>query len=469
LRFLFWGLLFVLSSSYCSPALEAVPAGPGGDEGALTLSLDDAVKRALDSSINIKKNLIDLSEREYSAKNLWSEIFPAINASGGANYGTNLFTGDGFKAEEKNLGYSVSLGLELSLNAGLPAQMKNIRLAYQTQLLKYEDARKQLEISVAKSFYGLIAEMEDLLLLEEMLKLAEQQLERNRVAFANGLIAERVYLQSQLGVETAKYNLSTARADYANGMGVFLTVLGLGQDAVPRMMPPGAGASAQGEAAFAGVKLEGHFDIARIEEDPEALIKEYLFKRPDIIEQRQTIERLENAERQAILSSRAPTVNLSTTWSLGPPAQGLVSDDPSDTIRGSVTVRIPIDPWIPGTGKSQSIRAAGTEADKARLDLKDKEDAAAAQIRSLTATLRNSWDSLEIARLRVKIAERGYQLTEQGFRSGTVESLVLEEARNDLGSARYQLLRGELAYQTTALDLAAALNVDWKTVMRSDR
>jgi outer membrane protein TolC len=463
-RFLFWGLLFVLSSFYGSSTLEAVPVGPDGDGPPsippvpLTLTLDDAVKRALDNSISLQKNRIDLSTREYSAKHLWSEIFPSINASGGVNYGTNLFTGDGFQAEEKNLSYSVSLGLDLSLNAGLPAQMKNIRLAYQTQLLKYEDAQKQLEISVAKSFYGLIAEMENLLLLEEMLKLVEQQLERNRIAFANGLIAERVYLQSQLGVETAKYNLSTARAGYTNGMGVFLTVLGLEQDAAPGVL-----------MAAPGVKLEGRFAITRIEEDPEALIKDYLPKRPDIIEQRQTIERLENTEKQTIFSSRAPSVNLSTTWSLGPPAQGLVSDKPSDTIRGSVTVRIPVDPWIPGTGKSQSIRTAGTEVDKARLDLKDRENTASSQIRSLTATLRNSWDSLEIARLRVKIAERSYELTEQGFRSGTVESLILEEARNDLEGARYQLLRGELAYQTTALDLAAALNVDWKTFMRSDR
>ncbi|GHV93559.1 hypothetical protein AGMMS50268_40620 [Spirochaetia bacterium] len=451
-RFLSWGLFLFLSASYCSLTLGAAPADPGE---VLTLTLDEAVKRALDNSISLQKNLIDLSTREYSAQRLWSEIFPTINASGGLNYGTNLFTGDGFKADDRNLSYSVSAGLELSLNAGLPAVMKNIRLAWQAQLLKYEDAQKQLEISVAKSFYGLIADMEDLSLLEEMLKLAEQQLERNRLAFGNGLIAERVYLQSQLGVETAKYNLSTARANYANRMGVFLTSLGFGQD---------GSADANG-----GVKLEGHLTVTRIEEDPDALIREYLPKRPDIIEQRQTIERLENTKKQTVLSSRAPSVGLGATWSLGPPSAGRVKDDPVDTIRGSVTVRIPIDPWIPGTAKSQSIRTAGTEVDKARLDLKDREDAAASQIRSLTATLRNSWDSLEIARLRVKIAERTYELTEQGFRSGTVESLTLEEARNDLESARYQLLRGELAYQTTALDLAAALNVDWKTFTRSDR
>jgi outer membrane protein TolC len=137
-------------------------------------------------------------------------------------------------------------------------------------------------------------------------------------------------------------------------------------------------------------------------------------------------------------------------------------------VSGSASVSIPITPWIPGTKSAQEIRGAGANVEKARLKLQSIEDDAAAQIRSYTASLRNSWNSLEIARLRVSIAEQTYELTEQGFRSGAVDFLNLESIRNDLASARQQLLEREKDYQITTLDLAKALNRDWKQFTRSE-
>jgi outer membrane protein TolC len=202
--------------------------------------------------------------------------------------------------------------------------------------------------------------------------------------------------------------------------------------------------------------LEGEIEIVRIEDDPEELIREYLSRRPDILSMKQDIERLENAERQSALSSRAPSLSLSARW------EGRNNDPFADTLSGTATLSIPIDPWIAGTKTNQSVRNAMASVEKAKLELKNKEDGAMTQIRSLTANLKNSWDSIEIARFSLEVAERGYELTEQGFRNGTVESLVLDDARNNLADARQRLLRSELAYQTMMLDLSAALNINWK-------
>jgi outer membrane protein TolC len=108
----------------------------------------------------------------------------------------------------------------------------------------------------------------------------------------------------------------------------------------------------------------------------------------------------------------------------------------------------------------------GKDVEKARLELQNTEQAAAAQIRSLSSRLKSSWTSVEIARLSVEIARRTYELNEQGFLLGTVESLDLEESRNSLAGKRQALLESELSYQTMMLDLAAALNVDWKEFTR---
>jgi outer membrane protein TolC len=424
----------------------AAPDGTAG--GALTLTLDDAVSLALDKSLNLKKSLIDLSTAEYSSKRLWAEIFPTLSGSAGLNYQSSNVSKDGMKFEDTNYNYSVSAGLNLDLNAGIPYTMKLLKLAYQTQLLSYEDASRQLEIDTAKYFYTLLAGRENITHLEETLRLAERQFEKNQTAFRNGLTGERTLLQSQLSVETARYNLSTARAAYANQQGEFLTSLGI--------------------APETEVVLEGNFVIVAIDEEAEELIREYLPQRPDMVKQRQEIERLEYTEKQSILSAKAPSIGLQTRWS-GGSGNGGISADFADSVSGSVSVSIPINPWIPGTKSAQSLRTAGTRVETARLELKNIEDSAAAQIRSYTMNLRNSWDSLEIARLRLKIAERTHELTEQGFQAGTVDFLELETIGNDLATARQQLLERERDYQITTLDLAKALNRDWKQFTRSER
>jgi outer membrane protein TolC len=416
----------------------------------MTLTLDDAIERALEHSIELRKSRITLNDKEYSSKRLWAELFPTVSASGGLSYGNApLFTGSAEERRvgEHNFGYSVSAGVSLNLNAGIPYRMKLLNLAYQEQLLNYEETRRLLEIATAQHFYTLITTRENLTQLGETLALAERQLEKHRVGRANGLISEATLLQSRLAVETARYDLSSAQAAYKQDLGAFLGVLGL---------PPETPAT-----------LEGEFSIRKIDMDPEELIRTYLPGRPDIEQQRQVIARLELAERQATLGGRAPSLDLSFNWQGGTGGTRAISDPFSDNLSGSATLRIPINPWVPGTRESQTLRGAASDIERALLDLKNTEENAAAQIRSLMMNLRNSWESLEIARLREQVAQRSYELTEQGFLSGAVESLNLETNRNNLAAARYQLLRNELAYQSLVLDLARAIDVDWRRLMRS--
>jgi outer membrane protein TolC len=404
---------------------------PGGGD-ALILSLDETVRRALEENLGLKRRLIDLSTAEYASKNLWAEIFPGISAGAGISYGTGLFAET---ADSGRTAYDMSAGLSLALSAGIPQAMKIIRLAYEIRLLEYEDARRQLEITVTKNFYALLADRENLSHLENTLELAEHQLERDRIAFNNGIKGELAFLQSRLGAETARYNLSNARTAYADRFGDFLVLAGIAQDR-PAV-------------------LEGRIDIRPINADAEALIRERLPRRPDILSQRQVIENLEYTAKQTALEARAPSLSLSARWA--------GQFEPfTDRFTGSASVSIPLDPWIPGTGRDRALKSARANIEKARLDLKNTENAAASQIRSLVSRLRDSWASIEIARLSVEIAERTYTLHEEGFRLGTVESLALEDTRNSLAEKRQQLLQSELAYQTMTLDLAAAVHVDWK-------
>jgi len=411
----------------------------------VTLSLDDAVRLALDNSINLKKGAIDLAEAGYSAGRLWSEIFPGFSLSAGFTFlpATPLVTEPGFQYRDNALSYTLSLGLSLSLNPSIYSSMKRIELAYRAQLLSYENASKQLEIQVIKRFLNLIAMNANISYLQGNLDLALQKMNNDRIARANGLLSELAWLNSQLSAETARYNLLTAQNSYKNSLGEFLAILGIDDGT--------------------NVILNGTVEIAQLNLDAEKLILVYLPKRPDIVAQRQAIERLELNKNITTNNLRSPSLSLSTQWR-GSSGTGGLSAPFTDSLSGSLSLSIPIDSWIPGTRQNQNVRAVNAEVEKAKLDLQNTETQAKNQIRSLVSNLNSTWESLEIARLRVSVAERTVDATSIGFRNGTVEFRELEDRRGDLGNARQRFLQEELSYQSLLLDLAAALNVEWRSL-----
>ena len=408
-------------------------------QGNTTLSLDEAVNSALEYNLSLKKTEIDIALSKLSEKNLWAELFPAINASASAGYRNTLLS-DTF-LPNSGFNYSIGVGISLGLNAGIPYILKSISMAHESNILKYEDARNLLSIQVTKNFYSLVAENNNLVFLNEVFNLAQRQLTRSETLFRNGMVGELSLTQSRLAFENARYSLEAAKIVHKSNMAEFLAMLG--------------------KPADESITLSGEVSIIKIEADAEYFIRDYLPRRPDIIRSKQEIERLEAARIQTAMQSRAPSLNLSIDWNSS-------SFDPFvDSFSATARLSIPIDPWIPGTQREQAITKASGSVEKARLDLEIAENSAKTQIRSLTSLLKNSWESILIARLNLQAAQRGYQLTEQGFQNGTVEALTLQDARNNMTSARQRLLQAELSYFNMILDLSSSINIDWKKLIEN--
>ena len=401
------------------------------------LSLEDAVTFALENSLSLKKTEIDLAASGYSVRNLWSELFPSINASASARFTNSLFSN--INPQGAGPGFGLGLNINLGLNAGIPYAMKSIKLLHQGNVLDYEDAKNQLSIRITKMFYSLVAEKNNLSLFDEVFNLAQRQFTRSETMFRNGLVGELSLTQSRLALENARYNLGMAKISYENNMADFLAMLG---------MP------------LQDITLSGEVTIVRIEADSNALIENYLPIRPDIVSIKHQIEKLTVSNMQSILESRAPSLSLSMDWSAN-------NFDPySDSISATARLSIPIDVWIPGTKRSQSLSKSRDSIEKAKLDLESAENSAKTQIRSLTALLRNSWESIIIAKMSLEAAQRNYQLTEQGFSNGAIEALTLEDARNNMMNARQRLLQSELQYFNMILDLSSAININWKNLIQ---
>jgi OMF family outer membrane factor len=431
---------FALTVFAVSCLVRPLPA-----EGPLVLSLDRAVELALAQSVSLRTSALSLAAAASQAENLWTQIFPNISIGGGVTYGSSAFPDPAFA-----LSWNADITASLTLTPALPGQMRAITLAYRSRLLNYENARSQLAVAVAKSYWQLVRDLRNLDNLRGSLDLALRQYERNRTLFSNGGASQITYLRSQLSAEEARLNLSRGEAAYAANLASFLVSLGLDQNT--------------------GVIFESTMEIEKIDLDPEALIAEFLPRRPDMVAQRQNIRSLEISAGNTALQQRLPvTVSLSAgiggagsdTAAGGRPASAW---DTTMPLTGKVAVSIPLSPWLPGTQSNQAIRTARDNVESARLSLQDAESQAKLKIRTLCQDLRNSWTAVEIARLNAQIAQRAFELSEQGFRNGAVSSVDLESVRNSLDTARQNLLTVEYSYLSTTLDLLASLNTDIVTL-----
>jgi len=445
-KILFSGILPIMKNKFLAwLPLLVLGAGLVAAQETHILTLEEACALAEQNSISLQRQAIDLELDRVRAKNLWAQVFPSISARGGANY-TIPLNSDAPKnpSVSTDPSYTATLSLSLGLTAGLPYTMANISLAYKNSLLNYEQARRLLAIQTTKTFYSLLAQKNNLGVLEGTMRLASEQLERDRIARQNGYVGELDFLSAQVSAERAKLSYNRAQTDYRNALSKFLFALGQ-------------------EARQETVELEGNLEIAGLSLDTEALISEQLSQRPDIQAQRNEIERLKQAHTESFLSSKGPTVNLSTTWGAS------AKNGPDDTVSAGISVTIPIDPWIPKTKTDQAVKRSEAEYKKASLELQNMENTAQQEIRFYTDSIANTWAEVEITRLQAGYAQRAYELADRAYRSGTMNFLSFETARNRLTEARQQQLQSELNYKILLLDLAASLNMDEAELRRYAR
>jgi outer membrane protein TolC len=346
-------------------------------------------------------------------------------------------------AVRKDPEFAATIRLTLNLNAGLPFTMANISLAYKNSLLNYEQARRLLVSQTSKSYFALVAQKDRINVLEAAMRLASEQLERDRIARQSGYVGELDYLSAQVSTERAKLSYNQAVSDYQNALGLFLTALGLDGGRT--------------------VVLTGKPEISKLSLDMDALITGKLLQRPDLVAQRNEIQRLKTARTESFLSTKGPQLDLSATWGASP------NNGFDDFLGAGVYVRIPVDPWIPRTKGDQTVKQSSAEYQKALLELQDMENNARQEIRSYTDRISTTWTEVEIARLQAGYAQRAFDLAEQAYRRGTMRFLDYETTRNRLIDTQQQQLQSELNYKILVLDLASALNMKEEELMNYSR
>lgn len=466
-------LALVMISAGCFVYAQAEePIVPAEDQ-KLVLTVEEAVKYALENNKSLKSSAIDLEIKKRADKYSWNTFMPTAGVSFTAARTTDIdstlqsingsaqmmglikeFHADNHIAsmipsidtysEEEKLHWAVlgNIGFSWAFNAAMLDQIKIAKAKYEAGQITYEKACNEMEINIKKMFYGLLLAQENLKINKDSLANAKARYDQAAINYRNGLVPELQVLNTQVSYENQKPNVLKAEKSLEQSLDLFAFMLGL---------PYGT-----------NIELSGKISVSPIKVSADELVDKYIESSNEIRSLRKTIEIAELGLNAKKLSMYTPS--LAINYSISPMfyAMGEWSkgSDISDQGKLSFTLAFTdVLSWIPFSSSSQEVKDIKQQIVQAQLGYEQLVDNAKVEIHKLV-------DNLEIAKVNIKsmeanveLANKAYNSTLRGFNNGTQEWLSVRESDASLKQARLGLMSERYNYISAVLDLEQKLNM----------
>jgi multidrug efflux system outer membrane protein len=417
-----------------------------GLEAVESLTLDTAIETAIANNTDLQRTAVAYQQAKRAKESGWNQFLPSISSlSLGLSNTHRLYPAEssaGYSAgggSNSNWSWnSINLGASITFTADMPLQFKLLDNRYKQAEDAYEKAVRDLAANVASSFYALLSTKMNIEILKTDLDLKKAQYDAINANYNRGLVSELDWLNAQYAYLVAGPALNNAVNRYNEDLAAFFILIGMD-----------AGSQAEPEGAIDIVLL----DLP----PPEELIARCLLGRSDIQAQMNTLEQVK-LSAQSRVRQAAPSLNISERIGLNPGS--LSFEDPTVSGTFSISLSIPIDPWIPGSTQSLNRQNDKDSIVLAETALESLKKSAAQDIqKKINAVLQNS-TVIESSDFNYRIAARAYELTEQGYRSGLVNQTDLQSANQKMVSAEQAAVTAKIAYLSAVYNLASALNMD---------
>lgn len=405
------------------------------------ISLEDAVELAIARDPEIRRAELSRAAAQRALDQRWGFFLPGITMQAGTTFSEPLVTERRPGADPWRT--SASLGLSLQLSAAVAPQMEALAVQKSRTLLERDTRLLALAAQVRRRYYSLVNSALQRELLEEDVRLAGEQARQAQARFENGLVSQRVVVQADLAVERARLAVRQSSLEYDLQRTRFLSLLGLEE------LPPGD-----------DLELTDSFDLPVRTVDAAAILALPRHHR-DAAAEELALQSAELTLRQEILSTRSPTLGISSSWSTTESGGTW-----GDSFSLGINLSMPLDGFISASSRGQRVARAHLQEEQARITRDDRQEQYRLTARDLTAQVNQAAEQLTIAELQGAIAEQTLELAIEGFQRGTVERLEVERARRDLLDARLGGIAVQYRYTVALVDLALHLGyADPKTML----
>ena len=404
-------------------------------ENIRKLTVDDAVILAADNNISLQRQRISLNTLEKKKDTSWNGISPSLSASGTMSIP--------FESDSK-LSYSVSASASLNFTPSLFTAIKTAKLNYENGVTSYENAVRTVELNVRKVFCNLLYTKENIQLQERKLETAKSLYESNLAKYNRGQLSELDLLNSQYNYESTIPTLQSLQINYDNSIATFKQTLGLNQSE---------------EIELVG-NIEDFLNIGKIE------INKNIEEVPAV---KTILANMELAKTQ-LLATRfsAWGPSLSASYSYGKSGNFESSDLRTTGNALSLSLRIPLDGFLPWSNGALSIANQKANLQDLELQLKEKKESTELEIQNSVKNIEQAQAQLNVLENNVELAQKRYNMTLTAYNHGSKDLLTLQNASDALMTARDNLNSQKIKIFSAILDLENILGVPFGTLGKTD-
>ncbi len=435
----------------------AVPNLPGQD--AVAIDAESAVALALRSNLGIEAEGLSLDLKRLAKDTVHNVFYPQI-AAGVALSRTNEAPSPvpvplpgppptlGFTTPPHTFGLGTSLSATLPLSLSMIHEIRRVRQDYEAGLLALETARGKLALAVRKSFYNLLVLEERIKLVQQNLAAATTRYNQALANFRSGLVDEYTLLAAQVAMETIRPAIEEARSGYRTALLAFKMDLGLEYDRE--------------------VRLSGKVEPETYTFDAKSLAARFLQRNPDV---RSLVLAGQAAENRIKLQNSYLYPALTLMYSLDPTFSGdpfadswLDGDWSQRSGMLRIGVSVGLDVFLPDSKARNEIRKAEIDRETVRVRLAQALRGTELEIRRIVMNLEKSEKKIGALELNVRLADKANRMGQEAYNAGLKEYSQIETTELALQEARLNLLREKYNYLAGLLELEYTLNTTLETL-----
>jgi hydrophobic/amphiphilic exporter-1 (mainly G- bacteria), HAE1 family len=436
------GWLLSTTSAFAQPAPLSPPPS-----GALSLTFDQALERALSANQGLKvvqEQVRESQARVSEAKTAYlpqvnfnylytpSQKFPVIRIPPG------IFGPDG-TTFQANFTRENVLGLDITQPLYTGGRLNNSQAIQESGLdatrLTLDRSRQDLQYRVVEVFYNALLRQQGVGVADEQIRLSETQLQLANARYEAGTVARLDVLQAQVQLANAKARRIQLRAEVDAAVQAVRTVLSLPQNQV--------------------LNLVGNLDEGREIPGREAL-ELALPSRPDLRafnarrDQAEFATRLANGEWKPSLAFRGNIQYQEDAFS-----SVLSSDNQNYTFGLAVQV-----PLMAAPGSSARRSVAQAQKRQAEYGLNASTDQARLELETAWTTLQAAAEVVSTQQLALELARESVQIAQVSYENGVITSAELNDAQVRMLETEWNLLQAKFARIVAAARAKAAAGVE---------
>ena len=397
----------------------------------LKLTVEDAVKLALENNVSVKKSELALNLKKRAKNSSWNAISPTLTVSGSFN--------DDLEKDSYSTGISGSASI--SLSPSIFSSIKSALLAYDAGELSYEETKRSVELNVRKSFYNILYQKENLTAQERSLETAQQTYDSNLAKYNRGQLSELDLLNSQYNVESKKPTITSLKNTYTNDIASFKRVLGIGLSI--------------------NIELDGDLDdVVQNIKLSEEILHSDIEDLPSVKSAQNSVDSAKASLLSTRFSAYGPSLTASYTYGK---TKTKNVDDLSTTNQLSLGVKIPLDGYLPWSTGALSVASQKESLEELKLQLEDEKTSAEINVRNSYNTILQAQSQLETLEKNVNLMQRSYDMTRIAYNNGSKDLLTLQKAEDNLLTAKTSLQQQEFTLSSNVLDLESTLGVSFGT------